>query len=373
MQKGNLRRIIIGVIIIVALSVVLLRGDQFLKLIETMQKGYPPLLLLAVVSQLGKYVCQSFAYAAAFKTVGEKRRARDMLPLVFGSFFMNTIAPSLNMAGMGLVIDDSRRRGIPAGHSTSAALLMQMSIESGFLVIMICGFVVLQFTGHLDPLWLLMLLFVVFLVGAMAGIMVIGRKNPDLVVSLLQHPERIVNNFSKRIRRGKEIDPWAEKLVESFSEAAGTIADNPHKAFFVFLFSVGASICELACFCLVGLAFGLDVPSALIGGYVVATLFAMISITPQGIGVVEVVTVALLAAYGVPGSVGTAVALTYRGLVFWLPFVTGAVMIHRTKSFSGETPKKQLEEPQHARLDHRLNPGAPQESSPEQDEGVSKR
>jgi len=365
MQGSNLRKLIIGIIIVIALSVVLLRGDQFIELIKTMRGGYLPLLILALLSQFCKYICQAFAYASAFKTVGEHRRARDTFPLVFGAFFMNTIAPSFNMAGAGLVIDDSRRRGIPAGRATSAALLMQMSIESGFLVIMICGFIVLQFTGHLDPLWLLMLLFVVFLVGGMGGIMVVGRKNPDMVVSLLHRPERFVNNLSKRFRKGKEIKPWAETLVESFSEAAGTIGHNPRKAAHVFLFSICASLCELICFCLVGLSFGLNVPSALIGGYVVATLFAMVSITPQGVGVVEVAVVALLAAYGVPGSVGTAVALTYRGLVFWMPFAIGAVMIHRTKSFSGKTKKERLDEPKHRRADHRLEPGNPHDLLPE--------
>ena len=373
MQKSNLRKLIIGGVIITALAVVLLRGDQLIQLIETVQKGYLPLLILALVSQLGKYVNQSLAYSAAFKTVGEKRRAREMLPLVFGAYFLNTLAPSLNMAGMGLVIDDSRRRGIAAGRSTSAALLMQMSIESGFLVIMILGFVVLQLTGHLNPLWLLTLLVVVFLVGIMAGIMIIGRRNPELVVTVLQYPERILNNLSKRFRKGKELNPWAEKLVESFAEAAGTIAQNPRKASRVFLFSVGASICELGCFCLVGLAFGLTLPGALVGGYVVATLFTMISVTPQGIGVMEVITVTLLAAYGVPVAVATAVTLSYRGFVFWMPFTTGAILIHRTRTFSGEPRKRRSKELHHARSEDRLAPGNPEEPLPERDEDLSKR
>lgn len=368
MQGKNLRKLIIGIIVVIALAVVLLRGDSFFELIETMQRGAVLPLVLAVVSQLGKYVCQAFAYASAFKTVGVKRRARDTLPLVFGSFFMNTIAPSFNMAGAGLVIDDSRRRGISVGRSTSAALLMQMSIESGFLVIMIGGFIVLQLTGHLDPLWLLMLLFVVFLVGGMAGIMIIGRKNPDLVVSVLKPVEGFVNRLSRRFRKGKEVKPWAENLVESFSEAAGTIASNPKKAALVFLFSIMASSCELICFCLVGIAFGLDAPSALVGGYVVATLFAMVAITPQGVGVVEVATVALLSAYGVPAAAGTAIALTYRGLVFWMPFAIGAVLIHRTKSFSGDSDKKEkkkLKDSQHADIEHRLDAGNPHDLLPE--------
>ncbi|MDR3053159.1 MAG: flippase-like domain-containing protein [Coriobacteriales bacterium] len=340
MQYISIRKLIIGVIIVVALAVVLLRGDQFIELVETLRTGAVLPLVFAVLSQLCKYFAQAFAYAAAFKTVGEHIRARDTLPLVFGTFFMNTIAPSLNTAGTMLVIDDMRKRGIPAGRATSAALLMQMSIESGFMFIMIFGFVILQFSGNLTPLWFLFGLFVVFLVGAMAGIMVIGRKSPGLIIGFLRPIENLVNRLSKRFRKGKEVNPWVDTVVESFGEAAGMIGHNPKKAALVFVFSVLASTCELVCFCLAGVAFGLSVPSALIGGYVVATLFAMISITPQGVGVVEAAVVVLLAAYGVSAGVATAIALSYRGLVFWMPFTIGAVLIHRTKSFSSDKTQK---------------------------------
>jgi uncharacterized protein (TIRG00374 family) len=154
------------------------------------------------------------------------------------------------------------------------------------------------------------------------------------MIGFLRPIESFVNRVSKRFRKGKIIDPWVESIVESFGEAAGQIGHNPKKAIFVFLFSVLASTFELVCFCLVGVAFGLSIPSALVGGYVVATLFAMISITPQGVGVVEVAVVALLAAYGVSATTATTIALVYRGLVFWMPFAIGALMIHRTKSFS---------------------------------------
>jgi hypothetical protein len=152
-----------------------------------------------------------------------------------------------------------------------------------------------------------------------------------------------------------------DTLVESFSEAAGTIGRNPKKAALVFAYSAIASTCELICFCLVGLAFGLSAPSALVGGYVVATLFAMISITPQGVGVVEVAVVTLLAAYGISTAAGTAIALVYRGLVFWMPFAIGAVLIHRTKSFArDDAPPRRLKRGEHsADEQHRLKEGQP--------------
>lgn len=150
--KNNFQKILIGVIIIIVLAVVLLRGDQLNELIKTMKEGAPIPLLLAAIIQFGRYFMQSFSYSFSFRAVGERLRARDALPLVFGTFFMNTIAPSMNLAGTTLVVDDTRRRGIDPGKSTSASLLMQITIDGSFTTIMIISFTMLFFTVGLNPL-----------------------------------------------------------------------------------------------------------------------------------------------------------------------------------------------------------------------------
>ena len=94
-----------------------------------------------------------------------------------------------------------------------------------------------------------------------------------------------------------------------------------------------SSICEMSCFVLVGFAFGVHHPEALICGYVVATLFAMISFVPQGVGVVEAAVTVAFALFGIDSATGLAVVIVYRGIVFWLPFLVGAVVIQRIKAF----------------------------------------
>jgi uncharacterized protein (TIRG00374 family) len=333
MPGANLRALIIGIVIIIVLSVVLLRGDQLVQLLHAMEGGALLPLITAIILQFGKYISQSYAYADAFKTVGEPTDRRSMLPLVFGSYFMNVIAPSFNTAGVMLVIDSARQRGIPTGRATSAALLMQISVITGFIVIMIVGFTILSLTGHLTLVWFLLGLVMVFFVGVMVAIMAIGQRNPELMVNLLRPVETFVNKLSRKLRQGREFNPWAENVVASFAQAAGKIHEDPKKAAQVFIFSILASTFELACFICVGLAFGLNSIPALIGGYVVATLFSWIAITPQGVGVAEAMIVVSLAAYGSGGAMATAIALVYRGIVFWMPFAIGAVLIHRTRSF----------------------------------------
>lgn len=347
MKGSNIRLLLIGLVIIIVCAVVFMRGDQLVELVETMKQGATLPLIAAICTQLGKYLSQSFAYSHCFKAVNERMKPRSTLPLVFGTFFMNTIAPSLNLAGTTLVVNDARKRGIEAGKSTSAALLMQITIDGAFATIMISAFIMLALTVGLSPLWFLVGMLVIVLVSVMILIMVLGRRRPAIVLRALSPIERLVNSVLVRFKK-KPLNPWAGKLVTSFSDAAGLIGQNPRPTLEAYGCSIIASLCELSCFCLVGLAFGVTSIEPLVCGYVVATLFAMISITPQGVGVVEAMVVVAFTAFGESSAAGMAIGLVYRGIVFWMPFIIGAILINVTKTFRGGDEKEAAGEDERA-------------------------
>lgn len=128
-----------------------------------------------------------------------------------------------------------------------------------------------------------------------------------------------------------------KKTVDSFAQASTLLVKNPRKTARAFAFSILASTCELSCFTLTALAFGVHNPEACVCGYVVATLFAMISITPQGVGVVEAAALVAFSLFGIDQAAGIAIIMVYRGIVFWLPFLIGAVLIQKTRAFKGVT------------------------------------
>lgn len=337
-MKFSIRNLLVGLVLVIVLAVVFLRGDQLAQLVETMRQGSTIPLVLAVMTQLCKYFSQSFAYSSCFRAVGEHMAPRSTLPLVFGTFFMNTIAPSLNLAGTTLVVDDARRRGISPGKATSAALLMQITIDGAFCTIMILAFLILLLTVGLSPVWFLLGMVVMLLVGGMISVLVLGRKRPALMLKILHPIERLVNRVRGLFKK-PPLKPWVENIASTFSEAAGLIGHSPKPTLKAYGCSLIASTCELSCFALVGVAFGVTSPEALICGYVVATLFAMISITPQGVGVVEAAVVVAFTSFGESAAAGTAIGLVYRGIVFWMPFLIGAILIQKTKTFQGEGKK----------------------------------
>lgn len=334
-KSKNFRLILFGLILIIVLAVIFMRGDQFEELIKTIKEGTPIFIGLAVLLQLGKYFSQGGQYIWCFRSVGSNINFGTGIKLVFGTFFVNTIAPSFNLAGTTLVVDDASKRGIPAGKATGAALLMQLSIDSGFVIIMLIAFGILTLTVGLQPGWLLLGLAAIALVGGLVTIMILGGTKPQLVLRVLKPIEKLVDRIARKFKRGP-IDPWAENTVESFSKAAGLMVKNPNTTIRSFLFAILASTCELACFSAVGFSFGVHDVQALICGYVVATLFAMISFTPQGVGVVEAAVLVAFTLFGIEQATGMAVVMVYRAIVFWLPFLIGAILIQRTKAFTSK-------------------------------------
>ena len=325
MNKGSIRNIVIGAVFVIALAIVLLRGESFVELIDTMSTGAAIPLILAFAIQMGKYISQGFAYSSSFSTVEERLRPRTCFPLVFSAFFMNTVAPSLNTSGNLVFVEKARQRGIGAGKATAAVILMQTSIEFGFMVIMIIGFIIIHINGSLTLPIFIVGLWVIVLVALMGGSLVLARKSPKRLMSLLRPIETLAGKFSKRFRK-KTMKPWALKAADALCEAAGEITRHPTAAIRVFSLSVLASAFEFGCFYMVGIAFGVTNIAALLGGYVVAILFTMIAITPMGLGVVEAAIVVLLTSYGVSLPTATAVSLVFRGIVFWLPFAIGIVV-----------------------------------------------
>ena len=325
-MSSNIRKLVAGVVVVIVLAFIFMRGDQLVQLAEAIQTGSPLFIILAILAQLGKYFAQGFGFRACFDTVGEKITFKTGLSLVFGTFFVNTIAPSLNLAGTSLVVDTAHKQGISAGKATSAALLMQLCIDSGFTCIMILTFTVLSLTVGLDPGWLALGMLAIVLVGGLVTVMVLGGVRPDLVVRVLRPVERLVNRILVKFKR-ESMGPWLERTVESFSGASTLIVKRPKKTLKAFACSLTASLFEITCFAMAGLAFGVQSPEPLICGYVVATLFAMISFTPQGVGVVEAACVVAFGLFGIDGASALVVVMVYRGIVFWMPFLIGAVVI----------------------------------------------
>lgn len=328
-----MRKTVLWVIGIIAVMVVLAKAPEILTLAKTVAQGAIIPIIIAAVLELGRYVVQSFTLTACFEAVGETASWKKMMPLVFSGIFINTIAPTGGTAGTVLILDDAHSRGIPIGKATSTALLYQIGLYTGFIIIMFIGFIILQVTGHLDAIAFLAGMVMVCVATFFSGIIFFCRKNPELLLSLFKPIEHWVEKLFTKFKRTPP-KPWAENLISAASDAAAEIANNPRGLANILGFAVLGSGIEMLAFICVGLSFGLTAINVLVAGYVVTNLFTVVSPTPNGVGFAEVAASLILTSYGNDPATATAVALVFRGFVFWIPFAVGAVLLRRTDFFS---------------------------------------
>ncbi len=72
----------------------------------------------------------------------------------------------------------------------------------------------------------------------------------------------------------------------------------------------------------------------LIAIYAITFLFMVVSITPQGIGIVEGVMVLTMTSLVLPNDVSTIITLAFRGISFWLPLIIGFILLRQLRIFN---------------------------------------
>ena len=198
---------------------------------------------------------------------------------------------------------------------------------------MVIGFAILGIAGGLNAGWIALGIIAILIVGGMVAAMAFAAMKPDLLLKLLAPLVRVIDRFLTK-RKKKPVDAWVKDTVNTYAQSAALMTKNKQDIGADLGLNVAASIFELGCFAFVALAFGVHDIEAMICGYVVVTLFAMISFVPQGVGVVEAAALVTFALFGIDQASAMAVIMVYRAIVFWLPFLIGAVVIQRSKLLS---------------------------------------
>jgi uncharacterized protein (TIRG00374 family) len=156
---------------------------------------------------------------------------------------------------------------------------------------------------------------------------------------LLTWVQCTVERIASRLHRGSFLpEGWAAHNAAEFSQAAASIKQHPDRLARTYAMAMLAHLAELTTLFMLFRAFRAGVhPGVLVAGYAVGILFWIVAITPSGIGVVEGVMALVLTSLGVRASAATVIALSFRGLTFWLPLTIGFLLLRRSRSFRGAT------------------------------------
>ena len=332
----KLKRWIFWLLIIGFLWLVVSQFNEAKRLVETMVNGQWQWIVAALGIQGLYYIAFTGSYQRAFATVGVKSNLWELMPVTFGSLFVNVVAPAGGATGAALFVDEAARRGQSPTRAATGTLLQLVCDFGAFTLILITGLIYLSIQQDLQLYEALGALTLLAITLALSSVLGLGFWRPHLLERLLNWIQRTSIWINERIKFIPSLtEDWAEKNAREFNQASWAIVDHPYHLAQTLALTLAAHLLDLTTLYFLFRTFHQPIKfGTLIAGYAMGILFWIISITPQGIGVVEGVMALVYTSLKVPAETATAVSLVFRGLTFWLPLLLGFILLRRVKTFS---------------------------------------
>lgn len=329
---------------IVAIGFLVGNADYLARFVDTLKTGALVPLVLSIILMLGRHFVQAASYDAAFEAVGHATGFWHNVILIFSLVFINTFCLFSGATGVAFIIDDAHREGCDAGQSTGGAILSQIGYFAAIFVISAIGFVTMLVAGQVNFLFVTGAVALAGTLAALSSLFFVGYKKPRVLYGFFLRLERVLNRvigvFKKALPAG-----WGRKTAHSFENTANILARNPKGTLITVAYASLSAILNMATLVAIGFAFGFEQAAPLVAAFAVAAISVILSPTPQGIGVVEAAIAAILTASGCSLATATAIALVYRGIMFWIPFCIGAVLLSQSGFFASK--KTATEEQKH--------------------------
>lgn len=327
-----MKKAIIILIVIIAAGFLVANLDYLMSIIDAMYAGALIPLVVAFVIMIARHVVQAMSYNEAFGAVGHKTGLWHNIVLIFSLVFINTFCLFSGATGVAFIIDDAHRRGCDIGTSTSGAILSQIGYFAAVFIISIIGFTTMLIAGTMNVVFLIGGLLLAGTLLVLVSFFLLGYYKPGWLVKVFRVVEQVINKIIGIAKRSLPKN-WGKSTAQSFINSALVLANNPKGALITVFYAAASALLNMACLIAIGVAFGYDQIAPLIAAFSVAAIAVILSPTPQGVGVVEAAIAAILTSAGCSLSVATAIALVYRGIMFWIPFCIGAILLSQSGFF----------------------------------------
>ena len=334
-----LRKILYSAILLLAIFFVAQNFNELKLILVAFSHSDGRWLIVAVLAQLLWLVTIAANFWACYHLMGIHEKLSHLVPLTTAANFINVIAPSYGAGALAVLIADGSQRGKPVGKVSAAAFVYLVFDYLGFLVVLSLGFSILSSRGNLDALLIGAAVFAVSVAVGLLILVAIGVRSTDLleraILRLVDLANRLLQPFFKRtiINRAK-----AQNFALDIGDGLLQIRRSPRGLILPFFLALTRKSMMMVILFFVSLAFhnpfGIE---TLLTSFSVSYLFIIASVTPSGVGFVEGAMILTQNAMGVDPLTSTAIALTYRGITFWLTFAYGFIAI-RIIGFQRDKP-----------------------------------
>jgi glycosyltransferase 2 family protein len=325
-HKAVKRRIFIFAALLLGMVFVILRFSEMQSIVTTLQQGDWRFVLLAACVELVWMVSVAAVYHTLYRSMGMEESIPKLLLLSTASSFVNVVAPSgVGMGGMAVMIAEARRRGYSQSGVIVAGVLYVLFDYASFLFILALGLLILVEQNDLETAELAASILLLVASAGLALIIYLGMCSTSQLGRILTWAAHQANRLLfPIIHRDIFAEESARVFADEMVDGLRMLRRKPKSLLLPTVLSMCSKVLLVAVLFLMFLSFKVQFSfTTLVAGFSIGYLYMIVSPTPSGIGVVEGALPLALGSLHIPLGAATVVALSYRGITFWVPLLVG--------------------------------------------------
>lgn len=284
-------------------------------------------LFLALLVQFYLMINQSKLYRDSYHVFGLRVDWTRFFWVVLASNFLSMVSPSGGfVAGIALVLSDGRKIKLSQGKTIISNVAYWVVYYSTFIFFLLISLFYLLLKESLTDYMLYPALILFAIVAVVLTIMFLALDNYDNFKNTSIKVVQKINSINERLGRNakvslKSIKRHSYEIYEGYHYAINnlwTLKNLIYRSTMMIFLNV-------AILSLLVKSFGGDwwAVGFLLSCYVVAALLMVVSVTPSGVGVVELAMVSILSSYVLDFDRAVMVVVLYRLYQFWIPLFLG--------------------------------------------------
>lgn len=320
-------KVLYFVAILLFIYLIYSRREEIWVIIRSVDRFDFKFLLLALFFQILIFVAQAIAYQNIYRLFGLRVQLTRMLPVLLRSFFLSVIAPSGGfVVGMGAVIEDGFRLGFSKGKLLLSNIVYWVVYYMVFIFFLIIGLFYMTVKNQINDLVLIPAIILLLLAVTFLVVVIRMMDNFDRFKSFSLKIAGWLNSINHRLGRQaifkeKSVKKYSFEVYDGYCFVIKNWFKLNNVVFMICLMIFGnVAILSSLVAALGGNWYSVGM---LLSCYTVAGLLMVISITPSGLGVVELAMTTILSGFLLPLEAAVLVVIFYRVFQFWLPVTAG--------------------------------------------------
>lgn len=317
-EKASSKKIIFWIFLIVFIWLAVSHFAQTKEIFQVFLTGRWYWVGAAMLCQIFYYPFYAHFVDYVFNIFGLNFGWRGILPVTIAAKFTDVALPVSTFGTVAIFLRNSRKQNKSALNTGIAISFVLMYQVLAFTILAVLGFIFLYIFNKVPSYMSVTFYMLVALVAIVLF----------TIIRLSAHkeaPSRFVLWVIKIIAKmAGQRDVKLEQIEAIFMELGADVRRNRKKILPALYRAISAHLINMLTLTFIFLAFaGHFDPLAILVTYIGALLFTIVSITPQGVGVVETVMITALHSYGLELSVATVITFAFRSLLYWLPVFAG--------------------------------------------------